>query len=91
MRIPGYQPPVRYKLTMDILATEHARVLLSMMDRMRHRNDLTLTLDGWEDMLRRPLYGFMALHGRYEPELLDLVDVSIIKISMTNICAIETI
>ena len=56
-----------------------------MMEKMHRRNDLTLSLDGWEDMLRRPLYGFMALHGKVEPELLDLVDVSIIKISWTLI------
>ena len=80
MRIPGYKPPTRYKLTMDILATEHARALLSVMENMHRRNDLTLSLDGWEDMLRRPLYAFMVLHGKFEPELLDLVDVSIIKI-----------
>src|SRR5271163_3797720 len=52
MRIPGYKPPSRYKPTMDTLATDHAKMLLSMMEKMHGRNYLTLTLDGWEDMQR---------------------------------------
>ncbi|KAG1735804.1 hypothetical protein EDB19DRAFT_1830154 [Suillus lakei] len=58
-----------------LLDSEAARVKLEEVDRPKGRRLLTLLLNGWEDMLRRSLYGSLAAEVKQHPIILALEDM----------------
>ncbi|KAG2345981.1 hypothetical protein BDR05DRAFT_929884 [Suillus weaverae] len=56
--------------------TESVRVQQEEIDRLKARNRLTLLLDGWEDLLKRSLYGSVAVEVKQLPVVLALEDMT---------------
>jgi len=56
--------------------TESVRVQQEEIDRLKVRNRLTLLLDGWEDLLKRSLYGSVAVEVKQLPVVLALEDMT---------------
>lgn len=69
---PSYTTPSRYVLSHTILNAEHARVMTEEIERLGSRRLLTLLIDGWEDKLRRSLYGVVAAEINEFPVILGL-------------------
>lgn len=67
---------MRYVLSHSIIASEMARVQIEEMERLHKRNRLTLLVDGWEDKLKRSLYGTIASEVKQYPVVLGLEDVT---------------
>jgi hypothetical protein len=55
---------------------EAARVELEEIQYMKDRKRLTLLIDGWEDILRRSLYGSVAAEVGQYPSVLSLTDMT---------------
>jgi hypothetical protein len=73
---PSYQIPSRYVLSNRLLYAENSRVHLEEVERLKGRKRVTLLLDGWEDVLRRSLYGTVAAGVGEYPNLLGLEDLT---------------
>ncbi|KAF9232025.1 hypothetical protein BU15DRAFT_55483, partial [Melanogaster broomeanus] len=73
---PSYVPPSRYVLSHNLLDTEAVRVQQEEIDRLKGRKNLTLLLDGWEDLLKRSLYGSVAVEVNKHPIVLSLEDMT---------------
>lgn len=73
---PSYSPSSRYTLSHSILDQEAARVQLEELDRLNSRDKLTLLFDGWEDRLRRSLYGAVVSEVNEYPVVLSLEDMT---------------
>ena len=69
---PSYTPPTRYVLSHRLLDAEISRVDVEEIARLHKRKRLTLLIDGWEDRLRRELYGSVAVEVSYSSILLSL-------------------
>ncbi|KAK7039668.1 DUF659 domain-containing protein [Favolaschia claudopus] len=73
---PTYEIPSRYVLSNRLLLSESSRVHLEEVERLKKRKMLTLLLDGWEDALRRSLYGSLAAGVGEYPVVLGLNDLT---------------
>ncbi|KIK44650.1 hypothetical protein CY34DRAFT_784253 [Suillus luteus UH-Slu-Lm8-n1] len=56
--------------------TESVHVQQEEIDRLKARNQHTLLLDGWEDLLKRSLYGSVAVEVKQLPVVLALEDMT---------------
>lgn len=72
----SYIPPTRYVLSHTIMDSEYARVSIEEIGRLKQRNRLTLLFDGWEDKIRRSLYGSIAAEVRQYPTVLSLNELT---------------
>ncbi|KAF9241820.1 ribonuclease H-like domain-containing protein [Melanogaster broomeanus] len=73
---PSYESPSRYVLSHNLLDSEAVRVQQEDIDRLKPRKKLTLLLDGWEDLLKRSLYGSVAVEVNHHPVVLALQDMT---------------
>ena len=71
-----YKVPTAYILTHSLLVGEEARVTLKEKGRLKERKLLTLLTDGWEDILRRSVYGFLVAEVAMRPVVLGLSDLT---------------
>jgi hypothetical protein len=72
-------------LSHSILDSEAARVQLEEMAYMKDRKRLTLLIDGWEDILKRSLYGSVAAQVGQYPSVLSLTDMTAQRASAENV------
>ena len=73
---PSYVLPSRWMLSHTLLDAEAARIQAETIQNIQNRQSLTLLIDGWEDLLRRSVYGtVLAGVGEY-PIILSLDDIS---------------
>jgi len=84
---PSYTAPTCYVLSHGLLDSEAARVKLEEVDRLKGRRLLTLLLDGWEDKLRRSLYGSLAAEVKQHPIVLALEDMTGVRGTADNLMA----
>lgn len=73
---PSYTVPSRFVLTQNYLPREEARVHLQEVARLKKRESLTLMTDGWEDRLRRSIYGTLLAEVGFRPVVLGLEDLT---------------
>ncbi|KIK75104.1 hypothetical protein PAXRUDRAFT_94925, partial [Paxillus rubicundulus Ve08.2h10] len=73
---PSYNPPSRYVLSHNLLDSEAVRVQQEDIERLKNCKKLTLLLDGWEDLLKRSLYGSVAVEVNQHPVVLSLDDMT---------------
>ena len=73
---PSYQSPSRYVLSHTIMDAEAARAQVEDITRLKSRKRLTLLFDGWEDKLRRSLYGTVAAERGEPPCVLSLDELT---------------
>ncbi|CDO74562.1 hypothetical protein BN946_scf184931.g1 [Trametes cinnabarina] len=71
-----YNLPSRYVLTEKYLPGEEARVISEDIQRLKGMSLLTMMTDGWEDDLRRALYGTLLAELGSRPIVLGLEDIS---------------
>ncbi|KAF9237795.1 hypothetical protein BU15DRAFT_88612 [Melanogaster broomeanus] len=78
--LDGY---VDYPLTKDqtsiansLLLSEAVRIQQEEINRLKGRKKLTLLLDSWEDLLKRSLYGSVAVEVNQHPVVLSLDDMT---------------
>lgn len=73
---PSYTPASPYVLSHTLLDAESARVQTEEIERLKKRTFLTLLFDGWEDLLKRSLYGSIAAEVKQHPIVLSLDDLT---------------
>ena len=73
---PSYIPPSHYLLSHTILESEAAHVNLEDLERIQAWRQLTLLYDGWEDILRRNIYGTVGAGVGKFPIVLSLDDMT---------------
>ena len=73
---PCFVPSSPYVLSHRILDKESARVHLTDVGRLKERRFLTYLFDGWEDALKRSLYGSVAAEVKQLPIVLGLNDMT---------------
>ncbi|KIK76488.1 hypothetical protein PAXRUDRAFT_169799, partial [Paxillus rubicundulus Ve08.2h10] len=73
---PSYESPSRYVLSHNLLNSKAVRVQQEDIDQLKPRKKLTLLLDGWEDLLKRSLYGSVAVEVNHHPVVLALQDMT---------------
>jgi len=73
---PAYTPPSRYKLATYLLPAEEARVTILEEKRLMLMKLLTMMIDGWEDRVRRSIYGSLVTEPRERPVVLGLEDLT---------------
>lgn len=73
---PSYDPPTRYVLSHTILGSEVSRSRIEDIDRIKSQHRLTILIDGWEDLLKRSLYGSLLAQVRQYPTILGLHDMT---------------
>lgn len=69
---PSYTTPSRYVLSHTIMDAEAARIQIEDIARLKATKRLTLLFDGWNDKLRRSLYGSVASQLGEPPIVLSL-------------------
>jgi len=73
----SYETPSRYVLSHSIMDSEAARVKMDDMERLQDRSRrFTYLVDGWEDGLRRSLYGSVAAEVTQYPIIISLEDMT---------------
>ena len=85
---PSYLAPSRYVLSHNLLDSECVRVQQEDIDRLKRHTKLTLLLDGWEDCLKRSLYGSVAVEVNHHPVVLALEDMTGNRGSADNLLAV---
>ncbi|KAF7372617.1 DUF659 domain-containing protein [Mycena venus] len=73
---PTYEAPGRYALTKDLLDSEAADVFIRESERLKSSKLLTLLEDGWEDRLKRSIYGVLAAAIDTFPIVMSLDDLT---------------
>ena len=73
---PTYTPPSRYTLTTYLLPAEEARVTLLEEERLKFMKFLTMMIDGWEDHVKRSIYGSLVSEPKERPIILGLNDLT---------------
>ncbi|KIO06269.1 hypothetical protein M404DRAFT_138850 [Pisolithus tinctorius Marx 270] len=73
---PSYTPASCYVLSHSILASEECQIQLDDIARLKDRKWLTFLIDGWEDKLKRSLYGTIAAEIYQFPVVLSLTDLT---------------
>lgn len=82
---PSYNVPSRYVLTHSIMDAELCRVQIEEIARLKERKRLTFLIDGWEDKLKRSLYGSLAAEVNKYPVVLNLGDMTGCRGSATGL------
>ena len=77
--------PSRYVLTLSLLPKEEARVTEAQKEKLKERKLVTLLTDGWEDILRRSVYGTVAAEVGARPIVLGLSDLTGRRATAENI------
>ena len=85
---PSYTTPSRYVLSHNLLDSECVRVQQEDIDWLKDHTKLTLLLDGWEDCLKRSLYGSVAVEVNHHPVVLALEDMTGNRGSADNLLAV---
>ncbi|VDC01418.1 unnamed protein product [Peniophora sp. CBMAI 1063] len=85
---PSCDPATRYVISHSILDSEAARVQLHEMDLLATRRNLTFLIDGWEDELRRSLYGSVAAQVNEYPSMLALEDMTGKRATAENVLVV---
>ncbi|KAG1787733.1 uncharacterized protein HD556DRAFT_1448416 [Suillus plorans] len=86
---PSYHIPSRYVLSRHLLDSEAVRVQQEEINRLKDRKCLTLLLDGWEDLLRRSLYGSLAVEVNHPPVVLALENMTGQRGTAENLVAVS--
>lgn len=86
---PSYKVPSRYVLSHHLLDGEAVRVQQEEIDRLKERKCLTLLLDGWEDILKRSLYGSVAVEVNHPPVVLALQDMTGQRATSDNLITVS--
>ena len=73
---PSYTIPSQFVLMMNYLPCEEARVHVQEVARLKKQESLTLMTDGWEDRLRRSIYGTLLVEVGFRPVVLGLEDLT---------------
>jgi len=73
---PLYTSPSLYVISHSIMDSEAARVHLEELDRVKESKKLTYLIDGWEDLLKRSIYGSVAAEVSKYPTVLSLEDMT---------------
>lgn len=73
---PLYESPSRYVLSHSIMDSEVARVAIEDLERLEKQTKLTYLIDGWEDLLKRSLYGSVLAEVSQFPIVLSLEDLT---------------
>ena len=71
----SFELPSAELLGSRILTDAYTTILIEIDNIIRGLTDVTLTLDGWEDVNGKSVYGFMALKNEVE-QILDIIDMS---------------
>lgn len=72
---PNYKLPSRDTLTSRIFTKAATDLFLQRGDKIKGMKDVTICLDGWEDVSHNSVYAFMILKNDSE-DILDIVDFS---------------
>ena len=72
---PTYVLPSRNVFTTYLLPAEEARVTLIEEQRLRMKY-LTTMVDGWDDRVKRSIYGFLITGPKERPVILGLADLT---------------
>ncbi|CAG8786850.1 2768_t:CDS:2, partial [Cetraspora pellucida] len=72
---PNYDPPSDETLRTKVLNSSFSTYLAKKLELMTSLADTTIALDGWQDISRNSIYGFMALKEDQE-YVLDIIDLS---------------
>ncbi|KAI6017516.1 hypothetical protein EDC04DRAFT_2902519 [Pisolithus marmoratus] len=86
---PSYKAPSQYVLSHNLLDSEAVHVQQEEIDRLKPRKKITLLLDGWEDHLKRSLYGSVAVEINHHPVVLALEDMTGLRGTAENLVAIS--
>lgn len=73
---PSYNPPTAYVLSHSIMDSEAAHVRLQEGERITQSKLYTFLIDGWEDLLKRSLYGSVLAEVKQYPIVLSLEDLT---------------
>ncbi|TFY74736.1 hypothetical protein EWM64_g9276 [Hericium alpestre] len=73
---PTYPVPSRYMLIQKYLPGEEANVHLDDVKRLSSERDFTVLTDGWEDLLKRSVYGTLLAQVSEFPVVLGLKNLS---------------
>ena len=73
---PTYEVPSAYTCMHSLLPAEDVRVMHFEIKRLSENHRLTALLDGWDDAMRRALYGTMACERGVTPVVLGLEDMT---------------
>ncbi|KAF9455220.1 hypothetical protein BDZ94DRAFT_1205972 [Collybia nuda] len=73
---PSYSPATRYVLTERYLPAEEQRAISEDMERLVGRTNLTYLMDGWDDAMRRSVYGCMVAEVGEYPVVLGLHELT---------------
>ncbi|KAF7333350.1 DUF659 domain-containing protein [Mycena venus] len=73
---PTYDAPNRYPLSKTLLDAEASDVFLREAERLQNSKLLTLLEDGWEDKLKRSIYGVVAAAIDSFPIIMSLDDLT---------------
>ncbi|CAK5283387.1 unnamed protein product [Mycena citricolor] len=73
---PSYEIPSRYVLSNRLMQAEVSRVKLEEIARVQAQTRQTILFDGWEDKMRRSLYGTVSAGMGEFPTVLALTDMS---------------
>lgn len=73
---PTYEVPSAYTCAQKLLPAEDLRVAAFEMKRLSLMRCITLLVDGWDDTIRRSLYGTLACEREETPVMLGLEDMT---------------
>jgi len=74
--LPGnYQLPSRDVLSENVFTSAATQHFIERLDKIKDMKDVTICLDGWEDVSHNSVYGFMLLKNQSEM-ILDIIDFS---------------
>lgn len=73
---PSYELPSAYTCIQKLLPAEDLRVTALEMSRLALMHCITLLVDGWDDTVRRSLYGTLACERAETPVMLGLEDMT---------------
>ncbi|RIB14394.1 hypothetical protein C2G38_2195277 [Gigaspora rosea] len=72
---PNYDPPFADMLRVQVLNHSFSTYLARKFEVMESLTDITIALDGWQDMSKNSIYGFMALKENQE-HVLEIINLS---------------
>ena len=73
---PSYDPALQYVLMERYLPAEEQRAILEDLERLKGRNNMTFLLDGWDDAMRRSIYGSILAEVAVHPIVLGLEEMT---------------
>ncbi|CAG8670315.1 18041_t:CDS:2 [Cetraspora pellucida] len=86
---PNYKPPSANTLSAKVLNNSFSSYLEKKFEIMESITDITIALDGWQDISRNSIYGFMALKEDQEyDELEKILQLSSLAINSSVIACV---